>query len=246
MTATPARCPTRDRPPATPPQRDELGGTRPEARSDHLRAALEHPRQPPPTPADGPRRHAGGRRPAARADPGGDPPARIAPRDQAARAGAGAPPRSAVDRRGGRAAAPTPRAQSRPPRPAARTLRRCRLPTIVRAWTACPCPALPASFGERQGRLGPHDPRCPNRPECNRARGWADPSRPPPDSCCPGRGDDAHVRQPLLPAVRIALPGRLVGREGREARIPTGLALRRYHGLKTISTRIASTTSSEA
>ena len=148
--------------------------------------------------------------------------------------------------RGGRAAAPAPRAQSRPPRRAARTLRRGRLPTIVRAWTACPCPALPASCGERQGRLGHRDPRCATQPECNRTRGgWVDLSRRPPEGCCPGRGDDAQLRQRLLRAVRIALPGRLVGQQA--ARIdPAGVPLREYHGLKTISTRIASTTSSEA
>ena len=77
-----------------------------------------------------------------------------------------------------------------PPRRAARTLGRGRLPTIVRARTACPCPALPAPSGQRQGRLGRRDPRCATQPQCNRTRGcWADPSRRPPEGWCPGRAE---------------------------------------------------------
>jgi DNA-binding CsgD family transcriptional regulator len=81
------------------------------------------------------------------------------------------------------------------------------LPPAVRAWTACPCPALPASFGQRQNRPGHRDPGRPTQPQCNRARGRVDPSRSPPEDGCPGRGDDPRVRPRSRPAVRIALPG---------------------------------------
>jgi hypothetical protein len=59
-----------------------------------------------------------------------------------------------------------------------------------------------------------------------------------------GRGRCACTAT-AAPSRPHSAPSRLVGHEGREDRIATGVPLRGYHGLKTISTRIATTTSSE-